>query len=305
MNPKDAPIGILLGTYNGDRFLQEQLESIGRQTHTGWRLVISDDGSTDETLDIAKAFHNRHQDRVAIIKGQGKGFAQNFLTMTARPPFAAEYWAFCDQDDIWEVGKLSRAIDALAKVPPGVPALYCSRTALIDSEGKFLGFPPLSTVQPAFTNALVQNIASGNTMVFNEAARQLLIEANDESIPFHDWLLYLVVTGCGGVVYYDPQPGVRYRQHGGNLVGYWGGVKGYLVRAGIMFRGEFRSWIDGNLKGVSHISAKLTDSNRQVMEAFKELRFRGMLYRFAAIKRRGIVHQNPLAIFLAVLFNKL
>jgi hypothetical protein len=72
-----------------------------------------------------------------------------------------------------------------------------------------------------------------------------------------------------------------------------------------MFRGEFRSWIDGNLKAINHIRDRLTDSNRQVLEAFTELRTRGMIHRFAAIKRLEIVHQNPLAIYLAVLFNKL
>jgi glycosyltransferase involved in cell wall biosynthesis len=302
----DEPeLGILLCTYNGARYLTEQLESIADQSYRAWRLMISDDGSTDQTLEVAGNFKDAHPDRVRLTEGPRKGFAQNFMFLAKNPLFMAKLWAFCDQDDVWEHDKLARAAEALASVAPDVPALYCSRTTLTDAEGKYLGLSPLSRVQPAFTNALVQNIASGNTMVFNEAARRLLIEANDESIPFHDWLLYLVVTGCGGVVYYDPQPSLRYRQHGGNIVGYWGGIRGYLVRAGIMFRGEFRSWIDGNLKAINHIGDRLTDSNRQVLEAFTELRARGMIHRFAAIRRLKIVHQNPLAIFLAVLFNKL
>lgn len=301
----EPELGILLCTYNGARYLADQLESIALQTYVGWTLMISDDGSTDRTLEIAGNFKDAHQARVRLVEGPRMGFAQNFMFLAKNPSFKARLWAFCDQDDVWEPDKLARAVEVLNEVPSDTPALYCSRTTLVDSEGTLLGPSPLSTVAPSFKNALVQNIASGNTMVFNEAARQLLVEANDASIHFHDWLLYLVVTGCGGKVYYDTRPGVRYRQHGGNIVGYMAGLKGYLARAGIMFRGEFSSSIDGNLKAISHIKASLTDANRQVMEAFTQLRFRGMPYRFAAIRRLGIVHQNPLAIFLAVLFNKL
>lgn len=298
-------LGIFLCTYNGERYLRDQLDSIARQSYPGWTLTISDDGSTDGTLEIARSFESAYRERVRLVEGPKRGFAQNFMRAAKNPSFEAKFWAFSDQDDVWEHDKLARAVEVLEKVPHGTPALYCSRTTLIDSEGKLLGPSPLSTVPPDFKHALVQNIASGNTMVFNEAARQLLVEANDASIHFHDWLLYLVVTGCGGVVYYDSRPGVRYRQHGGNIVGYMAGLRGYLARAGIMFRGEFSASIEGNLKAISHIKARLTDSNRQVMEAFAQLRSRGLPYRFAAIRRLGIVHQNPLAIFLAVLFNKL
>ncbi len=301
----EPELGILLGTYNGAGYLDAQLESIVHQTYRGWALVISDDGSTDGTLEIARNFMGTHHERVCLVDGPRMGFAQNFIFMAKNPFFKAGLWAFCDQDDVWEPDKLARAVEVLNQVPSDTPALYCSRTTLIDSEGNLLGYSPLSTVPPSFKNALVQNIASGNTMVFNEAARQLLVEASDASIHFHDWLLYLVITGCDGRVYYDSRPSVRYRQHGGNIVGYMAGLKGYLERAGIMFRGEFSASIDGNLRAISHIKSRLTDANRQVMEAFIQLRFRGMPYRFAAIRRLGVVHQNPLAIYLAALFNKL
>ena len=305
MASEDSLVGILLCSYNGGRFLGEQLASIERQSHLAWRLVISDDGSTDGTLGIAEEFMNKHPDRVAIVEGQGRGFARNFLTATARAPFKARYWAFCDQDDIWEPDKLSRAVDALAQAPSEVPVLYCSRTLLIDSSGNRLGFSPLCTLTPAFQNALVQNVASGNTMVFNEAARRLLVAAGENAVAFHDWLLYLVVTGCGGKVFYDSHPTVRYRQHDRNVVGYWGGVKGYLVRANILFRGVFKSWIDGNLKAMSRIQSRLTQPNLEILLAFSNMRHKGLVNRFVTLKKLGITHQNRLAINLATIFNKL
>jgi glycosyltransferase involved in cell wall biosynthesis len=295
----------LLCTYNGSPFLGEQLDSIDRQTYAGWRLVISDDGSTDGTLKIAKEFMDGHPDRVCIIEGPDKGFAGNFLAVAAKPPFRAEYWAFCDQDDIWEPDKLSKAVQMLAKVLPEVPALYCSRTLLIDARGKKLGSSPIFTLVPSFHNALVQNIASGNTMVFNEAARRLLAEASEGEVFFHDWLLYLVVTGCGGKVFYDREHTVRYRQHGSNILGGGGSIKGYLLRADILFRGIFKSWIDGNLKAMMRIQSRLPQSHLQLLAAFSDMRNQGLVERFLALKRLRVAHQSPLVILVAALCNKL
>lgn len=300
--------GILLCTFNGGRFLSEQLASIERQTHPAWQLVVSDDGSTDGTIDIIQKFQRKHPDRVSLITGQGRGFVQNFLAVTAQPAFSAEYWAFCDQDDVWGADKLSRAAAALAEASPDVAALYCSRTMFIDKSGNNLGLSPLCKRAPSFQNALAQNIASGNTMVFNEAARRLLVEANDDAVAFHDWLLYLVVSGCGGSVFYDPYPGVRYRQHGGNVLGPLGGWQGYWNRAGLIFRGEFKSWIDGNLKAMAKIQPWLTEPNRQILAAFANMRQQGLVQRLAALNKLGIAHQSPAgnaAIMLAAICNKL
>jgi hypothetical protein len=101
-----------------------------------------------------------------------------------------------------------------------MPAVYGSRTSLIDSEGQTIGVSPLFRKPPAFANALVQNIAGGNTMVFNEPARQLLIKAGGAvDVPSHDWWLYLLATAGGGTVHYDTWCSVRYRRHERNLVG--------------------------------------------------------------------------------------
>ncbi|PAV69458.1 hypothetical protein WR25_25680 [Diploscapter pachys] len=100
----------------------------------------------------------------------------------------ADYYAWCDQDDIWHPEKLARAVTRLSSVPEGVPALYCARTELVDQDGKHLGFSPVYSRSACFRNALVQNIAGGNTMVFNDALMKLLREAgNNATIVSHDW----------------------------------------------------------------------------------------------------------------------
>ena len=110
--PHSSPlICILMSTYNGGKFLSEQLESIDNQTHKNWRLVISDDGSSDNTLTIAKQFQDKWgSDRLEIRQGPQQGFCQNFLSMACDNTIRAGLYAFSDQDDIWMPDKLERAV---------------------------------------------------------------------------------------------------------------------------------------------------------------------------------------------------
>lgn len=226
-NASDRPAGaqpkvaILLCTYHGQHYLAEQLDSFAAQTHRHWEVWASDDGSVDDTHSILLGYQqNWPSGRLSIHNGPAEGFAANFLSLTCKASIEADYYAYSDQDDVWEVDKLERAVNWLQTVPEDIPALYCSRTRLVDANNNEIGVSPLFTKPPSFANALMQNIGGGNTMVFNNAARNLLREAG-ENIPIitHDWWAYMVVTGCGGQVFYDTEPTLRYCQHNGNLVG--------------------------------------------------------------------------------------
>ena len=130
-------IAILLCTYNGARFLPAQLASLADQSFTNWRLIVSDDGSSDDTLAIV----SEHKARlgtapVDIRNGPRQGFVKNFLSLACDPALFFDYYAYCDQDDVWEPGKLARAVERLSSRPAHIPAIYCSRTMLIDEEGQ-------------------------------------------------------------------------------------------------------------------------------------------------------------------------
>ena len=217
-----ASVAILLCLFDGGRFLRSQLDSIERQTHRNWLLFASDDGSADEGMTMVRAFQKKHgRDRVTIQNGPGRGFVSNFLSLICQPGVSADYYAFSDQDDVWEDDKLVRALTWLSGIPRETPAVYGSRTSLIDPDGRKVALSPLFRRPPSFANALVQNIAGGNTMVFNEAARQLFIKAGGVvDVPSHDWWLYLLTTASGGLVHYDPYCSVQYRRHERNLVGW-------------------------------------------------------------------------------------
>lgn len=239
---KTLTVGILLCTFNGGAYLREQLESFLAQTYSDWCLFVSDDGSTDQTLAVLNDYRLRLGSRLVLLKGPQRGFAQNFMSLIRNDNIKCDAYAFSDQDDIWLADKLQRSIAALESLPAVVPFLYCSRTRLIDTDGRVTGLTPLFKKRPSFKNALVQSLAGANTMLINEAARELLARTDvDAPIIAHDWLAYLIVSGCGGTVIYDAEPTLLYRQHDANLIGANAGLRNKLKRVRKMLGGRFKA----------------------------------------------------------------
>lgn len=293
---KQPLVAVLLCTYNGERFLAEQLESIERQTHSNWTLTVSDDGSTDSTHALLDACKSRlGEQRCAIERGPAKGFSANFLSLTCRANIQADFYAWSDQDDVWYDDKLQRAIERLKHVPAHVPALYCGRTELTHERGEHMGYSPLFTRSPSFANALVQSIGGGNTMVFNHAAASLLREAGaDIKIVSHDWWTYLLVSGCGGVVVYDSDPAIFYRQHDGNLIGGNANWAARLTRLRMVFQGRFREWNELNITALQSVRSRLTPGNSELFMRFSAARNKRFLARFIELKRSGVYRQTLL-----------
>ena len=303
-------VAILLCSKDGKRFLAEQLESIAAQTVTGWRLWISDDGSTDGTLALIEQYRARWATgQISTQPGPGKGVAANFLSLTRNPEIRADFYAFADQDDIWEPDKLARAIAWLRGVSADVPALYGSRTRLIDEQGRELGFSSLIAKPPGFANALAQNVFGGNTMVFNNAARNLLSSADETmSIVAHDWWAYQVVSGCGGRLFWDPHPAIRYRQHSDNQVGSNVSWAGRVLRIDALLKGRYRAWNDLNIDALLRIFPRLTAENQAILNEFRDARSRPLIARLIGIKRSGIRRQSlpgNLALVIAAVLKML
>jgi glycosyltransferase involved in cell wall biosynthesis len=283
-------------TMQAQRFLAEQLNSIATQTHPNWEVWASDDGSDDHTHSILE-YYQEHwgAEHLSIHSGPAEGSTANFLSLTCRADIDTDYFAYADQDDIWESDKLERAVKWLQTVPRHIPALYGSRTQLVDARNQYIGYSPLFTRSPSFENALVQNVAGGNTMVFNRAARDLLRRAGDQvQVVAHDWWAYMVITGCGGRVHYDAYPTVRYRQHESNQVGSnqsWGAR---IVRLRLLLKGRFRAWTDANLLALQSIRPLLTEDNRDKLDDFAASRQGGMWARLTGLWSTGVYRQTVL-----------
>lgn len=283
-------VAILLGTHQGEEFLAQQLDSIGTQTYRDWGLYVSDDRSSDRTLEILGAYRRQWGDeRLNVRLGPRQGFRANFLSLVCATDINARHYAFADQDDVWDQDKLATAVSWLERVPTDIPALYCGRTRLIDRAGKGVGFSPLFRRPVSFRNALVQSVAGGNTMVFNAAARALIVEAgSDVDVQTHDWWVYILVTGCGGSVFYDSRPTVGYRQHASNLVGSNASLGGRIQRAARLLAGRFRTMNSRNIAALGRVRHRVTPENLAVLEQFERARNLGFPERVQGVLRSGV-----------------
>jgi glycosyltransferase involved in cell wall biosynthesis len=293
INEVKSKIAILLCTYQGDKYLKDQLDSFLLQKFTGWNLFVSDDGSTDETIGLIKDFKRKIHDKGVLYLGPQNGFASHFFSLTQHPDVKADFYAWSDQDDIWRSNKLSRVSKWLKNQPNNVPILYCSRTCIVDKKNKIVGFSPQFLRPPTFKNALVQNIAGGNTMVFNNKAKELFLKIESElKIVSHDWAMYQIVTACGGKVFYDSMPLVRYRQHDQNLIGQNTSLNARLKRLMMVLNGSFYRWNNQNINILKKLEGDMTIENLKTFQEWVYLRNCSPFRRLYLLKKLGIYRQT-------------
>jgi glycosyltransferase involved in cell wall biosynthesis len=290
-------VHILLATYNGAQFLTEQLESIARQTHSAWTLTISDDGSTDNTLALVAEFAARITQPLTVLQGpRQKSSTRNFCHLIQNAPTAeaSDLYAFCDQDDVWLDNKLERAVEWHAQQQSHAVRLYCSRTQFVDAHLKPIGLSPGIQRPPSFGNALVQNIASGNTMVMSHDVLLAQKKVKPEHSVWHDWTTYLVATALGGIVCFDDQPSLNYRQHGGNVIGANNGFTAQIKRLKPLFNGRFKQWTDANLAAVGDLNTLPTHDSLHLYRQFEKLRqMPEPWHRLNAWRKLSIRRQTP------------
>lgn len=223
---RDEVVTILLATYNGERFIADQLDSLLQQTYKNWQLLVSDDGSTDKTPAIIEKYRSAHPQRIEVLPNDGinRGSVLNFnrLFLAAKARRAA-YVMFCDQDDYWLPGKIERSLSLLLvmEVEKGAhtPLLIHTRFTYVNSDLSVISnkknFHARKLPVISLATMLIQNPVYGCTMMFNSA-----LVAKINSIPAcaenHDFWVSLVASAFGDIVYL-PDSMILYRQHGGNI----------------------------------------------------------------------------------------
>ena len=287
-------IAILMGTHQGEEFLAAQMDSLLAQTHRDWELWISDDDSRDNTLTKLEEYRSMRPADIHVLHGSCKGSSYNFLSLLCNENILADYYCYSDQDDVWHNDKLERALDWLSQQPQEIPCLYCSRTNLINEKDEQIGCSPLFTRLPSFSNALVQNIAGGNTMVMNQAARKLLVHAGPVQVNSHDWWTYIAITAVGGYVHYDPTPSLDYRQHGDNLMGSNRGWQASFSRIQKLSDGQFRRWNGQHLTALESLEHFLQPENKKILTSFHKTRNHGLFKRLWHFKQAQLYRQTPL-----------
>lgn len=215
--PQPLPsVIVVMSTYNGERFLEEQIGSILGQVGVDVHLFVRDDGSTDGTVGLLERISSC-DDRISICCGENVGVKNAFFHALKEAP-KGQYYAFADQDDIWMPDKLSTALDSLASRSDR-PALYCCNALVMDDQSG--STKPMYSEDPSTgmsLGALLSiNPFPGMTMVFNESARDIFLRFYPGGVLYHDHWLFLLCE-LFGTFAFNTECHVRYRQHGGNVL---------------------------------------------------------------------------------------
>lgn len=223
---KSEQIAILMATYNGEKYLREQIESLLSQNFEAWHLYIHDDGSNDTTISILNEYSERYPEKISILTYPPYGSAcRNFLSLIDR--VNADYYMFCDQDDIWLKDKISVELDRIKEIEytfPQKPIIINTDLTVTDANlniihSSFWRYANIKhTFVKSFKDLAAVNVATGCTMLFNKSAKLCIHKPYDKAI-MHDAWLTLSVVACGGLLFFIDKPTILYRQHGKNTLG--------------------------------------------------------------------------------------
>lgn len=291
-------IDILMAVYNGETYLEQQIESILQQSCTDWRLLIHDDGSTDRTVALIEEYQERYPDKVQILQDgiRTGGAKNNFFHLLKHSD--ADYVMFADQDDVWEVWKVQSAYEQLKRVEDNeekdIPILIHGDLQVVDSSlqqinASMYDMQKLDKNKNQFRDYLVQNNVTGCTTMINRALREKCLEMPEDAI-MHDWWLALLASAFGRVEFMG-ESGILYRQHGHNTEGAKNLKSiGYLWNK--VFQGqEIRNTLELTYRQAEAFSklysAELSEEKREILNAYLGIKNRSKWNRLKTIRRYG------------------
>ncbi|TKO53063.1 glycosyltransferase [Enterococcus faecium] len=279
-------VTILMSTYNGEKYLKDQLNSLINQIGVNISVLVRDDGSTDSTCEILEEYRNRMV--LTWYSGENIGSARSFLHLISKAP-KTEYYAFCDQDDIWNDDKLYRAISMLKSIEnKNLPQLYCSNYQLVDANLNNLpDNGHVSTV--TFPASLVSSCCTGCTVVFNYNLLLKLRVGEPSTIVMHDDWAHKVCLAVGGKVIYDSYKSLKYRQHDKNVDG---GVHKISKRITELSKRFFHKECSrsNQLKELIRIyCGELTEDNLKLLKKVAYYREKGIIFRIKLVNSSKIV----------------
>lgn len=257
MNVKPK-VQIFLSTYNGEKYISEQIESLLEQKEVRVSILVRDDGSSDKTIQIL----NRYQQLGKIVYYQGKnlGYSKSFLNLVGQN-VKADYYAFCDQDDVWLPNKLAMAIKWLDTISRDFinqkPVLYTSALQRVDENLNKMDLQEFSHLRLTLGAEFTRHRLAGCSFVFNESLRSLLKQSShiDDLTCSHDKLATILCIACGGKILFDHNSYILFRRHGSNASG-----------DGLKIKEKFQKELKFFFNGCSN-AAQLS---HQILQEYKE-----------------------------------
>lgn len=208
---------VLVSTYNGEKYLSQQLDSILGQQGVDISILVRDDGSKDSTLLILENYSTRYSN-FSFYQGVNIGPCMSFFDLLTHAE-GYDYYAFSDQDDVWDNEKLIRATEKLGRLPESLPALYCSNLKVVDEQLNYCRIAHKKSFDTKNRySGLIDFFAVGCTEVFNQKAADLTREHIRKDCLMHDSWIFMICNFFGHVIY-DHKAYINYRQHGQNVVG--------------------------------------------------------------------------------------
>ena len=297
---------VLMSTYNGEKYLGEQIRSLLSQKLRADKIIIRDDGSSDMTMEILKDYSERYS-FIEYYSGKNCGPGRSFFDLI-RNCEEADYYALCDQDDYWFEDKLETAVEMLEKEDGTIPLLYAGRFILTDEK-----LSPLDSdisklySYTDFPHALMYHTAPGCTFVFNNEARKKIVEFDPEKeyMLIHDAVIHKV-TALFGKVMLDETPHMYYRQHGDNAIGLTADKKKtFFNRIRNFTSGKIRNYRRNSAKSLLNVyGPECTEENRKLLEMVADYGKSWKLKRKLIMDKRfrtGTI--NDFFFVLLVLFN--
>ncbi|WP_190300415.1 glycosyltransferase family 2 protein [Rufibacter hautae] len=284
-------VSVALATYNGEKYIREQLASIFAQTHQHLEVIIFDDGSTDGTLEILKEMAWNRHNLIIHANAPQAGVVQNFSRAIAAA--TGDYIALCDQDDVWLPGKIKETLTCLQELEKssskGTPALVFTDLKVVEENLKVIDASywhhmGLNPEYNSLNRALVENVATGCTILLNKATKELALPIPKEALMHDVWLL--LTASYFGQVKYLHEPTVLYRQHSYNAVG--AQRKGLFRHLAFVLEKALKNNLQllaGEIKQAEafHLHHQnrlsLNPAHQRILEAFIALKEKGLLGR--------------------------
>lgn len=258
---------VLMSTYNGEKYLREQLESLLTQELLPTKILIRDDGSKDSTLDILKEYGDKH-DFIEYYQGNNIGPAKSFFELINKAE-GYDYYSLCDQDDVWLKDKLKVGVETLKKEKNDIPLLYCSKVSFTDANLNIIkaNISKLYNYTD-FAHSLLYQTAPGCTMIFNSKAREKIIkyDMNKEYCIIHDSIIHKVCTLFGKMIL-DETPHMFYRQHGDNTIGLpTNKYQQFVLRVKRYFNGDNKNYRSNTAKSLLNVYKDIDEDSKHLLE---------------------------------------
>lgn len=263
-------VAVLMSAYNGEKYIGQQLDSVLGQTYEDIGIYVRDDGSTDHTVEVLKQYEK--EGKLSLIRGKNKGFVKSYFSLLTQSG-SAQYYAWCDQDDVWRERKLERAVACIREEEqkyPDLPILYFSDYDFYDENLRYIGKGLDYKKGPSFANAVMDCIPLGITCVFNRKARDMIMQNTPRYSCGQDWWVYLLCEGLGRVIYDRGFSSVKYRRLKTSLSpagrGFWK-FQEYRIRK-FFFHGYFEK-VRKQLREFSYYyNSGLKEEDRKLLSMF-------------------------------------